>query len=141
MIYLPYTLEELSSDTRRRFAVALWALLPFAAAPYLIFAIQTKLGYDTKWFNDWLHPIDTSHDFVCGIYLLVSGLAILLAVKLSGDFTLGWRKRDIEMYRELTNPRWGGAGLIMTYGTIAGTLIMGLGVFRIIAGITESLTA
>jgi hypothetical protein len=138
MIYLPYTLESLTPKSVRRYSIALCALLPIAAAPILIVLIQRQAGRDTRWFSDWLNPLSTSHDFVCGLYCLVSGLAILLFLKIGGHYTLKIREYDVEQYRSATHPRWGVGG-VMFYGTLAGTLIMGLGVMRLCTALVSLL--
>ena len=138
MIYLPYSLEYLSTESVRRYCIALSALLPIAVAPALFFLVQRAAGHDITWFNDWLNPLRTSHDFICGLYCIVSGLAILLFIKLSGHYTLKIGEHDIEYYRAATHPRWGDGG-VMFYGTLAGTLIMGLGVMRLGTGLVDLL--
>ena len=140
MAYLYYSMSRVSAKTRRRILVLLWILGPVVVLPVLIEYGQAALGYDASWFDTWLHPMDSEHYLVSGLYTVMWGLALYLFGMVVADEAMQMRDYDRETYRNATSP-FGMVSQLMLICQTGGILVTLLGLLKLAVAVEKLFAA
>jgi hypothetical protein len=132
-VAISYVISRISPKTRRKIELSLWVVGPLAALPPLV---VYGLGYGVEWFHMWLHPLQSNHHIVSGLYTLITGVALFITSMVVGDEVMQMRSYDRPSF-DMATAHSSPIGYLVFFCQLGGILVSFFGLIKLGAVVAQ----